>query len=54
MKEKEISIRRIVPNIYSNDLEASKAFYLEFLRMDLVMDLGWILTFASKENPTAQ
>lgn len=54
MQRKEIAIRRIVPNIYSNDLEASKAFYLNFLEMELAMDMGWILTFASIENPTAQ
>ncbi|MGS2764106.1 VOC family protein [Sinomicrobium sp. M5D2P9] len=48
------SIRRIVPNIYSDNLEKSKQFYTRFLEMELVMDMGWILTFASKENPTAQ
>ncbi|MEN7550476.1 VOC family protein [Rapidithrix thailandica] len=47
-------MRRIVPNIYSDNIEASKEFYLNFLGMDLVMDMGWVLTFASKENPTAQ
>lgn len=47
-------MHRIVPNIYSNDVEKSKQFYVEFLEMDLVMNMGWILTFASKENPTAQ
>lgn len=47
-------MRRIVPNIYSNDIEKSKQFYTEFLEMDLVMDMGWVLTFASKENKTAQ
>jgi len=47
-------MRRIVPNIYSNDLEKSKLFYTEFLEMDLAMDMGWILTFVSKENKTAQ
>lgn len=54
MKAKEVNIRRIVPNIYSNDLEASKKFYLDFLEMELVMDMGWILTFSSKVNETAQ
>lgn len=49
----EISIQRIVPNIYSGSLGASKKFYLDFLGMVLVMDQGWILTFASKYNPTA-
>lgn len=47
-------MRRIVPNIYSDDLEASKLFYMDFLGMELVMDLGWIITFVSKENPMAQ
>jgi catechol 2,3-dioxygenase-like lactoylglutathione lyase family enzyme len=51
---KEISIRRIVPNIYTDDLESSKDFYRDFLGMELAMDLGWILAFASKENPKAQ
>lgn len=53
MKE-EIFINRIVPNIYSDDLEQSKAFYRGFLNMDMVMDRGWVLTFASRTNPTAQ
>tara|TARA_R110002050_G_scaffold171581_1_gene303647 strand:+ start:64 stop:420 length:357 start_codon:yes stop_codon:yes gene_type:complete len=47
-------MRRIVPNIYSNNIEASKEFYINFLGMELVMDMEWILTFASKENETAQ
>ena len=47
-------MRRIVPNIYSNDIEKSKQFYTEFLGMDVAMDLGWIVTFASNENTTAQ
>lgn len=47
-------MRRIVPNIYSNQIEKSKQFYSEFLGMDLAMDMDWILTFVSKENATAQ
>ncbi|MBW8241423.1 VOC family protein [Muricauda oceani] len=47
-------MRRIVPNIHSNDLNASKSFYMDFLGMELVMDIGWVITFASKDNPTAQ
>lgn len=48
------SIKRIVPNIYADDIEKSKKFYLEFLDMKLAMDMGWILTFTSKDNETAQ
>ena len=49
-----ISIIRIVPNIYSVDVKGSKQFYIDFLEMELVMDMEWILTFASVSNPTAQ
>lgn len=47
-------MKRIVSNIYSDDIEKSKQFYTEFLGMELAMDMGWILTFVSKENKTAQ
>ncbi len=51
---KNITIRRIVPNIYSDNMARSKEFYIDFLGMELAMDMGWILTFASEENRTAQ
>jgi predicted enzyme related to lactoylglutathione lyase len=47
-------IRRIVPNINSNKFAESKKFYTEFLGLTLVMDMEWILTFASDTNSTAQ
>lgn len=49
----EIFISRIVPNIYSNDLEKVK-FLRKFLNMKIVMDHGWVITFASFKNPLAQ
>ncbi len=54
MEKTAVVIHRIVPNIYSDDLEKSKLFYVDFLEMELVMDMEWILTFASKENASAQ
>ncbi|GGF48036.1 VOC family protein [Echinicola rosea] len=54
MKEGSVGIRRIVPNIYTDQIEASKAFFLKYLGMELAMDMGWVLTFVSTENPTAQ
>ncbi|SFW38758.1 Uncharacterized conserved protein PhnB, glyoxalase superfamily [Sinomicrobium oceani] len=51
---KNITIRRIVPNIYSDNMARSKEFYIDFLGMELAMDMGWILTFTSEENRTAQ
>ncbi len=47
-------IFRIVPNIYSDDIEKSKEFYVDFLNMKLVMDMEWVLTFASEQYHSAQ
>jgi predicted enzyme related to lactoylglutathione lyase len=49
-----MSIRRIVPNINSADPAASKSFYESVLGLNTAMDMGWIVTFASPSNPTAQ
>lgn len=49
-----MKIRRIVPDISSTDLEKSKKFYVDFIGLKLAMDMGWILTFISESNPTAQ
>jgi catechol 2,3-dioxygenase-like lactoylglutathione lyase family enzyme len=49
-----MSVRRIVPNINSADPSASRGFYESVLGLDAAMDMGWIITFASPSNPTAQ
>jgi catechol 2,3-dioxygenase-like lactoylglutathione lyase family enzyme len=49
-----MSIRRIVPDIKSHHLEDSRAFYVDFLGLELAMDMGFIMTFVSPSNPTAQ
>jgi catechol 2,3-dioxygenase-like lactoylglutathione lyase family enzyme len=49
-----MSVRRIVPNINSAAPSASKPFYEDVLGLTSVMDMGWIITFASPSNPTAQ
>jgi catechol 2,3-dioxygenase-like lactoylglutathione lyase family enzyme len=49
-----MSIKRVVPDIVSHRMEESRKFYTEFLGFDVAMDLGWVLTFASPTNPTAQ
>lgn len=47
-------VKRIVSNIAATDLEAAKAFYGDILGMDVVMDHGWIVTFASKGSAAPQ
>ena len=46
-----MAVRRIVANISAADPPAARAFYEELLGLKLVMDFGWILTFASDELP---
>jgi catechol 2,3-dioxygenase-like lactoylglutathione lyase family enzyme len=49
-----LTIRRVVPDIKSRNLPDSRAFYVDFLGMDLAMDMGFVMTFVSPINPTAQ
>jgi catechol 2,3-dioxygenase-like lactoylglutathione lyase family enzyme len=49
-----MSIRRVVPNIASDKLEACREFYAGLLGFQVAMDMGWILTVVSPSNPTAQ
>jgi catechol 2,3-dioxygenase-like lactoylglutathione lyase family enzyme len=49
-----MGVKRIVTNIAANNIEAARAFYGNILGLDLVMDLGWIQTFAAKGCATPQ
>jgi len=49
-----MKFRRITPDITSNKIEESRKFYADFIELKLAMDMGWILTFISESNPTAQ
>ena len=42
-----MTVRRIVANLAASDPGAARAFYEELLDLEVVMDLGWILTFAA-------
>ena len=49
-----MSIRRVVPDIKSHHLAESRAFYVDFLGFEMAMDMGFVMTFVSPSNPTAQ
>jgi catechol 2,3-dioxygenase-like lactoylglutathione lyase family enzyme len=49
-----MNIRRVVPDIKSHRLAESRAFYVDFLGLELAMDMGFVMTFVSPSNPTAQ
>jgi catechol 2,3-dioxygenase-like lactoylglutathione lyase family enzyme len=47
-------IKRIMPNIAAADMSKSRQFYVDVLGLDVVMDHGWIVTFASPEQMAPQ
>lgn len=49
-----MAVKRIVANVASPDTSKAKSFYRDVLGMDLVMDHGWIVTFAGERGAMAQ
>jgi predicted enzyme related to lactoylglutathione lyase len=47
-------VRRIIPHIVSSHPDLCREFYAGFLGLRVAMDMDWIVTYASPENPTAQ
>jgi len=47
-------VRRIVANIQAPDPAAARAFYGDILGMEVVMDHGWIVSFATDIATTPQ
>lgn len=49
-----MAVKRIVATIRASDPGMARAFYGDILGMDVVMDHGWIMTFASAEMGVPQ
>ena len=49
-----MEIKRVVPNITTNLMDASVEFYTAFLGFRVAMDMEWIVTLSSPTSPTAQ
>lgn len=49
-----MSIRRVVPDLRTEQIAESRDFYTQVLGMDVTMDMGWIVFLVSPSNPTAQ
>ncbi|WP_269929610.1 VOC family protein [Aminobacter sp. HY435] len=47
-------VRRIVANLRADNPAEARTFYSELLGLDVVMDHGWILTFAAEGKMTPQ
>ncbi len=49
-----MGIRRVVPDITCDAIEESRDFYSGVLGFDVAMVMGWIVTLASPNVPSAQ
>ncbi len=49
-----MAVKRIVANVATKRIEDAKAFYSDILGMSVVMDFGWILTFAAPGAAASQ
>ena len=49
-----MSISRVMPDIRSDRFDECRSFYVELLGFEVAMDMGWIMTFVSPTNPSAQ
>ncbi|HEY4279052.1 MAG TPA: VOC family protein [Conexibacter sp.] len=49
-----MAVRRIVPDFHAPEPLAARELYEQVLGLEVAMDLGWVVTYASPDNPTAQ
>jgi lactoylglutathione lyase len=52
--EVTLKVTRIVCNIESQEPARAQSFYGDILGLDLLMDMGWIRTYGSKETKPVQ
>ena len=49
-----MTISRAVPNIRSDRPTETRDFFVGLFGFDVAMDLGWVMTLASPDNPSVQ
>ena len=49
-----MTINRAVPNIRSERPAETRDFFVDLLGFEVAMDLGWVATVASPDNPSIQ
>ena len=49
-----MAVKRIVSNIATNSVEDVRKFYVELFGLDVLMDMGWIVTLGSGETAVTQ
>jgi catechol 2,3-dioxygenase-like lactoylglutathione lyase family enzyme len=49
-----VTIERAVPNLRSDRPAETRDFFVQLLGFETVMDIDWVVTVASPENPSVQ
>jgi catechol 2,3-dioxygenase-like lactoylglutathione lyase family enzyme len=49
-----MKVKRIVADVRVQDLAVAKRFYQDILGLDVLMDMGWIATYGSRETMSIQ
>jgi catechol 2,3-dioxygenase-like lactoylglutathione lyase family enzyme len=49
-----MTARRAVPNIRSQRPAETRDFFVDLFGFEVAMDMGWVLTVASPDNPSVQ
>ena len=49
-----MTVLRIVPNVAVNDTDEAKEFYAAILGLEVLMDMGWIVTFGTQTEASTQ
>ncbi len=49
-----MTVKRIVANLAVSEPAQAKKFYEDVLGLDVLMDMGWIATYGSKQTMTVQ
>ncbi|HWH95884.1 MAG TPA: VOC family protein [Baekduia sp.] len=49
-----MAVKRIVADLHADDPDASRSFYQDVLGLEVAMDRGWIVTFASPGDRRVQ
>lgn len=49
-----VKVKRVVANVAVSATPATKHFYQEILGLDVLMDMGWIVTYGSRQTMPVQ
>lgn len=49
-----MAVKRIVANLDGSELAEAKSFYMNVFELEMLMDLGWVLTFGADASMPVQ